>query len=157
MQAPSSRHPAISAAGSPPVLPTPTDLPEADLVIYDGNCAFCRGQVARLARWDGRQRLVFVSLHDRWVAERFPDLSREQLLQQMYVVTRDGRRYAGAEALRYLTRRLPRLWPLAPLLHIPFSLAFWDWIYRRIARRRYQLNRLGRCDDACERRPDPPE
>jgi predicted DCC family thiol-disulfide oxidoreductase YuxK len=124
----------------------------ADLVIYDGDCPYCQAQVARLARWDGRGRLAFVSLHDPWVTDRFPDLSREQLMQQMYVVTHDGRRYAGAEGVRYLTRRLPRLWPLAPLLHIPFSLPIWQWIYRRIARRRYQRNRTGLCDDTCERR-----
>ena len=124
----------------------------ADVVIYDGDCPFCRAQVARLARWDGRGHLAFVSLHDPWVADRFPDLSREQLMQQMYVVTRDGRRYAGAEGVRYLTRRLPRLWPLAPLLHIPFSLPIWQGIYRRIARRRYQRNRTELCDDTCEKR-----
>jgi predicted DCC family thiol-disulfide oxidoreductase YuxK len=124
----------------------------ADVVIYDGDCPFCRAQVARLARWDGGGRLAFASLHDPWVRDRFPDLSREQLMQQMYVVTRDGRRYAGAEGVRYLTRRLPRLWLLAPLLHIPFSLPIWQWIYRRIARRRYQQNQTGLCDDTCEKR-----
>jgi predicted DCC family thiol-disulfide oxidoreductase YuxK len=124
----------------------------ADLVIYDGECPFCRAQVARIARWDGRERLAFVSLHDPWVADRFPDLPRAQLMQQMYIVTRDGRRYAGAEGARYLTRRLPRLWPLAPLLHIPFSLPIWQWIYRQIARRRYQRNQTEPCDDTCQKR-----
>ena len=136
--------------GDSVVLPSPHDLPDADVVIYDGNCVFCRGQVTRLARWDGGRRLAFVSLHDALVAERFPDLAHDQLMQQMVVVTRDGRRYGGAAALRYLTRRLPRLWPLAPLLHLPFSLPVWQWAYRQIAKRRYRLNPDAACDEACK-------
>jgi len=131
-------------------LPSPRDWPEADVVIYDGNCVFCRGQVARLARWDGGKRLAFVSLREPLVAERFPDLSHDQLMQQMYLITRSGQRYGGAAVLRYLTRRLPRLWPLAPLLHLPFSLPVWQWCYRQVAKRRYRLNRNAKCDGACE-------
>jgi predicted DCC family thiol-disulfide oxidoreductase YuxK len=137
-----------------PVLPTPEDLPAADVVVYDGNCPFCRSQVARLARWDGRKRLAFVSLHDPLVAARFPDLSGD-LMQQMHVVTSDGRRYAGARAVRYLTRRLPRLWLLMPLLHIPFSLPVWQWVYRQIARRRYRGSRPEPCQTACSSNLDP--
>jgi predicted DCC family thiol-disulfide oxidoreductase YuxK len=121
----------------------------ADVVIYDGQCGFCRAQVDRLARWDGRGRLCFLSLHDPQVAERFPDLTHSQLMHQMYVVANNGRRYAGASAVRYLIRRLPRLWPLVPLVHFPLSLPIWQWLYRQIARRRDRLNPSYRCDDAC--------
>ena len=134
-----------------PKLPSPRDLPQADVVIYDGDCAFCRRQVNRLARWDGGDRLAFVSLHDPLVAERYPDLSRDQLMEQMYLVSPDGRRYGGAAALRYLTRRLPRLYPLAPLLHVPFSLRLWRWAYRQVAKRRYLMNPPTDCEDgACD-------
>ena len=51
-----------------------------------------------------------MSLHDPLVGERFPDLTHEQLMEQMYVVDRAGRRHGGAGAIRYLSRRLPRLW-----------------------------------------------
>jgi len=120
-------------------LPRPDERPNADVVIYDGECRFCQGQVARLAQWDRGRRLTFLSLHDPLVAQRYPDLTREQLMAQMYLVESGGQRHAGAAAFRYLTRKLPRLWPLAPLLHIPFSLPLWQWCYRQIARRRYAL------------------
>jgi predicted DCC family thiol-disulfide oxidoreductase YuxK len=139
-----------AASYAQPPLPSPHELPQADVVIYDGDCAFCRRQVQRLARWDGRHRLAYVSLHDPLVAERYPDLSRDQLMQQMFVVTPDGRRHGGADAFRYLSRRLPRLWPLAPLLHVPFSLPAWRWFYRQIARRRYRMNPATDCDQACD-------
>jgi len=133
-------------------LPTPADRPEADLVIYDGHCKFCTAGAKRLARWDGQgRRLAFLSLHDPEVARRFPDLTHEQLMAQMYVVDRDGQRYGGAAAFRYLTRRLPRLWLLAPWLHVPFSLPVWQFLYRQVARQRYRFGKTSACEgDSCK-------
>ena len=113
-------------------LPTPAENPAADVVIYDSHCRFCTNQVRKLARWDGKARLAFLSLHDPEVAKLYPQLSYDDLMKQMYVVTPGGTQYAGAAAFRYLTRCLPRLYALAPLLHIPFSLPMWQWLYRQI-------------------------
>jgi predicted DCC family thiol-disulfide oxidoreductase YuxK len=43
------------------------------------------------------------------------------------------------------------LWPLAPLLHIPFSMPLWRWLYRLVARNRYRIaGKRMECDDqAC--------
>jgi predicted DCC family thiol-disulfide oxidoreductase YuxK len=128
-----------------PQLPTIEDNPQADVVIYDGECRFCTRQVERLARWDrSGRRLAFVSLHDPRVAERWPDLSHEMLMEQMYVVDREGRQRGGAAGFRYLTRRLPSLWALAPLMHLPFTLPLWQWGYRQVAKHRYRL--MGKTD-----------
>jgi predicted DCC family thiol-disulfide oxidoreductase YuxK len=129
-------------------LPTPAERPDADIVIYDGNCRFCTGQVENLARWDSRGRLAFLSLHDPEVAKRFPDLSYDRLMEEMVVVDPKGNRYGGATAFRYLTTRLPRLYLLAPLMHIPFTLPLWQWGYRQVARRRYRI--AGKTGEACE-------
>ena len=129
-----------------PSLPTPGERPESCVVIFDGNCRFCRAQVARLARWDSRRALSFLPLQDPQVAEKFPDLSHDQLMQQMYLIDRDGGRHGGAAAFRYMTRLLPRLWILAPLLHIPYMLPIWQWCYRQVAARRYRLASDRACD-----------
>ena len=133
-------------------LPTPEENPSADIVIYDGHCKFCTGQVQNLARWDrSGKRLAFLSLHDPEVARRFPDLTYDQLMEEMYLVDRRGRRFAGADAFRYLTTRLPLLYPLAPVMHIPFTRPLWRWGYKQVAKRRYRLmGKTGECDDgAC--------
>jgi len=129
-------------------LRTPAENPAADVVIYDGHCRFCTNQVQKLARWDGKGRLAFLSLHDEEVAKRYPQLSYDELMKQMYVFTADGKQYAGAAAFRYLTRRLPWLYALAPLLHIPCSLPIWQWLYRQVAIRRYKI--AGKTGEACE-------
>jgi predicted DCC family thiol-disulfide oxidoreductase YuxK len=129
------------------VLPSPAERPQADVVIFDGNCRFCRRQIATLRRFDTGQRLAYLSLHDPAVAQRYPDLTTEQLMAEMYVVGRDGRYHRGAAALRYLSRRLPRLWWLAPCLHVPGSLPLWSFLYQQVARRRYRLAGKEACTD----------
>lgn len=119
--------------------------PERDTVLYDGQCRFCRGQVALLRRFDPTGRLRFVSLHEPQVALDFPELAADALLREMHVVDRSGRARGGAEAVRYLTRRLPLLWPLALPLHLPGSLPIWSWLYGLVARNRYRI--AGRCDE----------
>lgn len=134
-------------------LPDPDDFPDADIVIFDGNCNFCRAQVARLKKWDGQNRLSYLSLHDPRIAEEFPDLTHDQLMEQMYVIERKSKRaHGGAKALRYLSRKLPKLWAACPFLHIPLTLPLWQWIYNQVAKRRYRIagKNESDCDnDAC--------
>ena len=134
-------------------LPGPDERPNSTLVIYDGECMFCTKSVKRLFKWDGGGRLSFVSLHHPYVAANFPELTKEMLLEQMYVVTTSGEQLGGAAAFRHLTCKLPRLWVLMPILHIPFSLPLWQWGYNQVAKRRYLLGKQegAACDgDACE-------
>src|SRR5262245_50289470 len=128
-------------------LPAPDERPEADVVIYDGNCRICTAQIRKLSWWDCQGKLAYLSLHDPVVQERYPDLTHDMLMEQMYVVDRQGNRYGGAASIRYLSRRLRRLWWLAPILHIPGSLPLWNWCYRQIAQRRYKFGKLDDCDD----------
>jgi predicted DCC family thiol-disulfide oxidoreductase YuxK len=108
----------------------------------------------RLHRWDKRSRLAYLSLHDEQVAKRWPDLSPEDLMQQMCLVTQDGERYYGADAFKYLSTRLSRLWPLSLAMHIPFSMPIWRLVYRLLARQRYWISKRYACaDDACQVQP----
>ncbi|MDA7906424.1 DUF393 domain-containing protein [Mariniblastus sp.] len=140
-------------APSPRGLPSPRSFPEADLVIYDGSCNFCSSQVMNLARLDGQHRLAFISLHDPFVTEQFTDLTHQQLMEQMFLIpNRDGaysdRRLGGAVAIKYLTLRLPKLWILAPLFHLPLTGGIQQWAYRQIAKRRYKI--AGKKEDPCD-------
>ncbi len=123
---------------NPITLPDPADQPGSDIVIWDGKCNFCRSQVERL-RWLDSGRLAYLSLHDERVSQLCPNLSYQQLMDQLWVVTTTGEQFGGADAGRYLSRKLPKLWWLMPWLHIPFSMPLWRWLYARIAERRYKL------------------
>lgn len=118
------------------------------LVIYDDECMFCRSQIKLLQFLDMQKILVFESLHNPKILIDFPDLSYEELLTKMYVITPDQLRFGGADAIKYLSRKLILLWPLAILLHIPYSMWLWDSIYSFIARNRYYI--AGRCKGSCK-------
>jgi predicted DCC family thiol-disulfide oxidoreductase YuxK len=125
--------------------------PRRDTVIYDGHCRFCRSQIALLRRLDVAGSLEFVSQHEPAVARDFPELSADDLHGQMYVIDRAGHARGGAVAVRYLSRRLPLLWPLAVPLHVPGSLPLWAAAYRFVARHRYRI--AGSCDEGTCRLP----
>jgi predicted DCC family thiol-disulfide oxidoreductase YuxK len=135
---------------NPILLTAPSERPEADIVIYDGHCRICTAQIQRLARWDAGGRLAFLSLHDPEVHRRWPDLTHEAMMQSMLLIDRAGGRHWGAEAIRYLSIRLWRLWLLAPLLHLPFTMRLWQWCYRQVANRRYKLGGMTCDDGACQ-------
>ena len=147
---PETASPALPTVGENG-LPDPAERPDADVVIYDGKCNFCIGQVKNLMRFDCcGERLSFLSLHDPRVAERYPDLSYDDLMAQMYVIDGSGRRHGGADAVRYLTRRLRLLWPAAPILHLPGSAGLWRWLYRQVAKQRYKLAGKKTGGEVCE-------
>lgn len=132
-------------------LPDPDQFPNRDVVIFDGDCNFCGAQVNNLRRIDlGGKRLSFISLHDDRVAERYPELSHERLMSEMVVVGIDSKARGGSEAVKYLSRRLPLLWPVMPILHLPGTAGLWRWGYQQIAKRRYKLaGKAKQCEDVC--------
>jgi predicted DCC family thiol-disulfide oxidoreductase YuxK len=130
------------------VLVSPRDAPEADILIFDGHCRFCLAQVRRIQACDGGHRIAFLSLHAPEVAERWPELSHDELMAHMVLIDHgSGRKHSGAAAFRFLTRRLPRLWLLAPLMHFPGSLPIWQFFYHQVAKIRYRFGRTDECDE----------
>ncbi len=132
-----------------PALPSPAERPDADVVIYDGDCGICTAQVARLPWWDCQNKLAYLSLHDPEVQRRWPDMSHDRLMQEMAVVDGRGRRHWGPEAIRYLTGRLRRLRWATPLTYFPGSMILWRPLYRWVARNRYRLSGTECPDGAC--------
>lgn len=131
-------------------LPSPADRPSADVVVYDGACGICTSQIRKLLWWDCQKKLAYLSLHDPEVQRRWPDLIHDRLMQEMAIVDRRGRRHWGPEAIRYLTRRLRRLWWAAPLLYLPGSMLVLRPLYRWIARNRYRLSGTACENGACD-------
>ena len=135
----------------PTQLPSPDEHPNADVVLYDGDCRVCTAQVSKLPWWDCQKKLSYLSLHDPRVAERWPDLPHDRLMQEMCIIDTRGQQHWGPKAIRHLTRRLRRLWWAMPLLYFPGSLFLWRPLYRWIARNRYRLGGTNHCeDDACK-------
>lgn len=120
--------------------------PDRDVVIFDGQCKLCRAGVGKLQALDWFSHFRFVSLHDAEIRERFPDLTYDMLMAEMYVVSRSGKRMGGAAAFRYMSWFIPVLWPIAPFMNLPGTLPIWSFFYKIVARNRYRFGRIQDCD-----------
>jgi len=104
------------------------------VLLYDDRCGFCRRWVARLKRWDRRDRIGVMSLWDT----RAPGLagrSADALRHAAHVVMPSGEVHAGAAALRALCPVLPGGRLVAGLFALPGAMALAERSYRWVARR----------------------
>jgi predicted DCC family thiol-disulfide oxidoreductase YuxK len=120
-----------------------------DLVLYDGECPLCVFQMRLLTWLDWFNALALIPLTDPRAQEIAPHLSREQLLEAMHCVAKDGRIYRGARCIRHVGMRLPLLIPLALLLWVPGVIWIAEKVYNLIARNRKFLSRIFGCKEAC--------
>ena len=132
-------------------LPGKLERPDAEFtVIYDGQCTFCKRQMRRLSRWDTQGRIAYRSLHDEAVYREWPQLSKDRLMKAMCLIDPAGNFHWGPEVFRYLSRKLPRMWWLAAIMHIPLTRGLQHWVYGWVARNRYRISGLecegGTCD-----------
>jgi predicted DCC family thiol-disulfide oxidoreductase YuxK len=117
--------------------------PAADraIVLYDGDCAFCRRSIRILRALDWFGRLAFQSAReiDRLPATD-PPLDPAKLIEEMHVVpaARDRAR-AGFSAFRWMAWRMPLTFPVAPFLYLPGVLWLGNRVYRWVARNRFNL------------------
>jgi predicted DCC family thiol-disulfide oxidoreductase YuxK len=110
------------------------------LVLYDGQCPFCRKSVELLRRLDWLGRLGYADARDPAQVPAGARLDPGRLLDEMHVLTAGGRRvYHGFAALRWLAWRLPLLWPVAPFLYLPGVPAVGQRLYLWVARNRFRL------------------
>lgn len=111
------------------------------IVLYDGQCAFCRKSVSLLTHLDWLGRLSYQDARQLAdLPQVTPPLEPERLLEQMHLLTPDrSKQYAGFRAFRWMAGRLPVFWPLWPFLFLPGAALLGQAIYLWIAKNRYNL------------------
>ena len=117
--------------------------PAKPLLVFDGDCGFCRTWVARWRETLG-DRVVYEQFQT--AAARFPTIPRSRFRQAVQLILPDGRVFAAAEAvLRSLAlapeRRGGRRW-LAAYQRMPGARPVLEWGYRWIAEHRPLLGRI---------------
>lgn len=119
------------------------------VVIYDGDCAFCRESVERLKRRDVAGVFEFTPWQADHIEDRFPQLRSASLDEGMRLIEPDGSVYVGADAAHRIARELPRWRRFAWLYRLPGMSWLARKVYAWIAARRHRLGRT--CEHgACE-------
>jgi predicted DCC family thiol-disulfide oxidoreductase YuxK len=118
----------------------PTSPPREAILLFDGRCAFCQRSITLLKRLDWLGRIVCKDARDpNNIPVVEPPLVPERLMEEMHLVTQEGRVYHGFRVFRWLAWRLPLTWPVAPFLYLPGVLALGQRLYLWVARHRFQL------------------
>ena len=112
------------------------------LLIYDGDCGFCR-------RWIARWRAITQDLVEyapsQEVAGLFPDIAREKFDASVVLVEPDGSAWYGAEAaFRALASARGRGGALWVYRHVPGAAKLSERAYRFVAEHRLGFSRITR-------------
>jgi predicted DCC family thiol-disulfide oxidoreductase YuxK len=114
---------------------------------YDGNCALCRAQMARLRRLDKAGRLGFIDIAAPDFLPEALGVSRQALGTEIHARTADGRLLAGLDSIIAAHAAVGRGWLVAPL-RIGVLRPLFAALYRALARNRYRLSACA--DGACK-------
>lgn len=116
-------------------------------VIYDGKCEFCIRSLEFVKKWDRNKRLAFYDFHQKEeMAEKFPELRIQDLMEAMAVVDSEKEVFRGFFAFRRLLWDLPGLYPLLFFFYFPGAGWIGPKLYAWIARNRYFFGcRSDRC------------
>jgi len=101
------------------------------LMIYNGDCRFCRRWIERWRRWTG-ERMAYAPSKD--VAADFPQIPEERFRKSVVLIEPDGRVTYGAEAVaRALAVRTAGKVPLWIYEHVPGARRLSEAAYRYVA------------------------
>ena len=104
------------------------------LLIFDGECAFCRIWIEYWKRLTG-DRVAYVPFQQ--AAGQFPDIPRERFARSIHLALPDGEMLSGAHAVfRALSFAPGRPWLLDMYRHAPGFAVTSEWVYGFIAARR---------------------
>ena len=123
--------------------------PSTHLLLYDDHCPLCSFQMRLLTWLDWFNLLSMLPLSHERATLVGSGLRREDLLEAIHCVTRDGQVHRGARALRFIGLRMPALIPLALFLWIPGVIAVAEVAYKTVSRNRHTLSRMFGCKGAC--------
>ncbi len=117
--------------------------PPAGWVVYDGACGVCAGLARSFRPLLERRGFALVPLQAPWMSSRLRfsyGIPLENLLDEMRVLTADGRALAGGDAVLFLAGRIWWARPLAAVASLPPFRALLHRGYRWFAARRHRLS-----------------
>jgi predicted DCC family thiol-disulfide oxidoreductase YuxK/uncharacterized membrane protein YphA (DoxX/SURF4 family) len=118
--------------------------PTKPLLVFDGDCHFCRRWIARWQRITG-DAISYIPFQDESIAAGFPEIPREDFAQAVHLILPDGSVCRGAEAVfRSLAEAGQERWLLRLYQKISFFADLSELLYEEVASHREFLSKLDR-------------
>lgn len=114
------------------------------VVIYDGSCGLCAGNLKWLYRLDWLHQFEAAPYQDSSLYSRFPQLKPEECEKALQVVFPNGRIFSGADAFRVIFLRMPLTFLVGLLMRIPPLPSLLRRLYPILAKNRYRWG--GKCE-----------
>ncbi|MGO9115678.1 MAG: thiol-disulfide oxidoreductase DCC family protein [Thermoguttaceae bacterium] len=111
------------------------------LLLYDGDCPFCRREVDWLKRRDREGHLALENIADPGFDPARYGLTQEEVQAALHGILPDGQVVRRVEAIRYAYRAVGLGWLVAPT-RWPVVRWVLDGMYRIFARNRLRWGRL---------------
>lgn len=138
-----------------------TRAPDRHVVLFDGQCRFCRAQSQNLLRLARPGAVEVRDFQQPGVLDAFPGITHAACMAAMHLVAPDGRVYRGFEAAVRAVATRPLVGRAAYLYYLPGLRWLCDRLYAVIAANRYRLwGRVEECTEgtcALHLRPRGPE
>jgi predicted DCC family thiol-disulfide oxidoreductase YuxK len=102
-------------------LPMPVEGKRKYFVLYDGSCGLCQTTIAMIRGLDLMHRVKYYDVFSDWseIRRQFPKLKQTSCLDEMHVISAEGRIAIGFNAYRSLAQVLPLGWLALPFLFMP--------------------------------------
>lgn len=115
--------------------------PSRPLMIYDGECHFCRHWIERW-REETSDRVDYAPSQE--VATQFPEIPAAEFRDAVVLITPEGRAYTGAEAVFRSMVWGRRRWPMGLYENVPPFAAVSETFYAYISRHRHLASKVTR-------------
>ncbi|QNN22027.1 DUF393 domain-containing protein [Planctomycetales bacterium ZRK34] len=123
------------------------DQPARPIVVYDGECPYCRRQVGKMQRRDDDGVFDYVPRQTEGLEQRFPKLAEGDFNTGLRLIEPGGEIFVAGDAVYHIARRLRGWRNWAWLYQVPGLKQLFRAVYAQIARNR---QKLGPCtDDQC--------
>ncbi len=121
-----------------------TSPPDKPLLVFDGDCNFCRRWIGRWRAGTG-DRVDYLPFQDPSIAARFPEIPQERFAGAVQLIEPDGRVCGGAQAVFRTLAHAPRTrWTLWTYENIPGVAGLTEFWYGIVARNRTAFSWLTR-------------
>jgi len=113
-------------------------------ILYDDSCGFCRRWVPFWRETLARRGFSITPLQADWVREKLGFADEDELLRDLRLLLADGTLRSGADAYRYVLKRIWWAYPSYLLASAPLLRRVFDASYRVFATHRHRFSRACR-------------
>jgi predicted DCC family thiol-disulfide oxidoreductase YuxK len=115
------------------------------VIIYDGDCAFCRRSIALIQRRDRDNHFEYLPRQEPGLEGRFPQIAEGDFDTGMRLIEPDQTVHVGADAIYRIARKLPYYRRWAWMYKVPVIRGVTRRVYAWVAKNRLKLSKV--CDD----------